>query len=86
MSPVWDTCLAQLALLDAGVAEDDPMVQQSTRWLVDQQILAGGDWQIQAKKTRPGGWAFEFHNDQYPDIDDSSEVIMALAAAPAAVQ
>ena len=81
MSPVWDTCLAQLALLDSGVAEDDSMVQQSTRWLLDQQILAGGDWQIQAKKTPPGGWAFEFHNDKYPDIDDVSEVIMALAGA-----
>ena len=81
MSPVWDTCLAQLALLDSGVAEDDSMVQESTRWLLDQQILAGGDWQIQAKKTPPGGWAFEFHNDKYPDIDDVSEVIMALAGA-----
>ena len=80
MSPVWDTCLAQLALLDAGVPEDDTMLQQSTRWLLDQQILAGGDWQIQAKNTRPGGWAFEFFNDQYPDIDDASEVLMALTA------
>ena len=80
MSPVWDTCLAQLALLDSGIAEEDSMVQQSTRWLVDQQILSGGDWQIQAKKTPPGGWAFEFHNDQYPDIDDASEVVMAVAA------
>ena len=81
MSPVWDTCLAQLALLESGVAEDDSMVQESTRWLVDQQILAGGDWQVQAKKAQPGGWAFEFYNDRYPDIDDVSEVIMALSAA-----
>ncbi len=81
ISPVWDTCLAQVALLDSGVAPDDPMVQQSTRWLLDKQILAGGDWQVRAPKTSPGGWAFEFHNDKYPDIDDSSEVIIALDLA-----
>jgi len=80
MSPVWDTCLAQLALMESGVAEDDPMVQRSTRWLLDQQILESGDWQVRAGDTPPGGWAFEFHNDHYPDIDDSSEVIMALAS------
>ena len=81
ISPVWDTCLAQVALLESGVAGDDPMVQKSSRWLMDNQILADGDWQVRAKDTPPGGWAFEFHNDKYPDIDDSSEVIIALALA-----
>ena len=81
ISPVWDTCLAQVALLESGVAADDPMVQKSGRWLMDNQILANGDWQVRAKDTPPGGWAFEFHNDKYPDIDDSSEVIIALALA-----
>lgn len=81
ISPVWDTCLVQLALLESGVAGDDPMIQKSTRWLLDEQILTGGDWQIRAKRARPGGWAFEFANDLYPDIDDTAEVIMALALA-----
>ena len=81
ISPVWDTCLAQVALLDSGMAPDDPLVQASTRWMLDKQILAGGDWQVQSKKTPPGGWAFEFHNDKYPDIDDSSEVLIALDLA-----
>ena len=81
ISPVWDTCLAQLALLESGVPGDDLMVQQSSRWLIDNQILAEGDWQVRAKGTPPGGWAFEFHNEKYPDIDDSSEVIIALALA-----
>lgn len=79
MSPVWDTCLVQLALLDSGVPESDPMVRLSTRWLLDRQILVSGDWQVRARKAKPGGWAFEFHNDHYPDIDDTSEVIMSLA-------
>ncbi|PKB59761.1 MAG: squalene--hopene cyclase, partial [SAR202 cluster bacterium Casp-Chloro-G2] len=78
VSPVWDTCLAQLALMDSGIAPDDPMVQTSARWLMDKQIFAGGDWQVRAKKTRPGGWSFEFDNQIYPDIDDASIVVMAL--------
>ena len=81
VSPVWDTCLAQVALLESGVEPDDPMVQRSTQWLVDNQILSEGDWAVKAKDTPPGGWAFEFHNNKYPDIDDSSEVIIALALA-----
>ena len=81
ISPVWDTCLAQVALLESGVAPDDLMVRKSTNWLVDNQILSEGDWQVRAKDTPPGGWAFEFHNEKYPDIDDSSEVIIALALA-----
>ena len=81
ISPVWDTCLAQVALLESGVRANDPMVQKSSRWLMDNQILADGDWQVRAKDIPPGGWAFEFHNDKYPDIDDSSEVIIALELA-----
>ena len=81
VSPVWDTCLVQLALLDSGVDADDSMVVNATQWLVDQQILTGGDWQVRVRDAQPGGWAFEFHNDLYPDIDDSSVVIMALDLA-----
>ena len=81
VSPVWDTCLIQIALLESGVPPGEPSVQKSTRWLLDKQIKNTGDWQVRAKKAAPGGWAFEFHNDKYPDIDDASEVIMALAQA-----
>ena len=81
VSPVWDTCLAQLALLESGVAPGDPMVRRSTNWLLDRQILDSGDWQVNARHAEPGGWAFEWHNKHYPDIDDTAEVIMALAAA-----
>ena len=81
ISPVWDTCLAQLALLESGVAPDDPMVQKSGLWLLDRQILAGGDWQVRTRDVAPGGWAFEFHNDLYPDIDDACIVVMSLMLA-----
>ena len=78
ISPVWDTCIAQLALLESGVAPDDPMVQSSARWLIRKQIFATGDWQIRNKETRPGGWSFEIDNLMYPDIDDAAIVVMAL--------
>ena len=82
ISPVWDTCLSQLALIESGAGPSSEMVQRSTRWLVEQQILDPGDWQVRAKHAEPGGWAFEFHNNRYPDIDDAAEVIIALNEAP----
>ena len=81
ISPVWDTCLAQIALTESGVAPNDPMIQKSTQWLLGQQILDPGDWKVRAKTAEPGGWAFEFQNVHYPDIDDAGEVILALAQA-----
>jgi squalene-hopene/tetraprenyl-beta-curcumene cyclase len=77
-SPVWDTGLALAALLDAGVPADDPAVLKATDWLVAEQILAGGDWQVRRPDLPPGGWAFEFANDTYPDTDDTAEIVLAL--------
>ena len=81
LSPVWDTCLVVIGLLDSGMDPGDPAIQKATRWMLKEQILTGGDWQVKVKKTPPGGWAFEFENDLYPDVDDVSEVIMALDGA-----
>src|SRR6266540_1211113 len=77
-SPVWDTGLALAALLDAGVPADDPVVLKATDWLLEEQILAGGDWQVRRPDLPPGGWAFEFANDNYPDTDDTAEIVLAL--------
>jgi squalene-hopene/tetraprenyl-beta-curcumene cyclase len=74
---VWDTALALLALTDAGVA-GDPAIVRAADWLMEQQILARGDWAIKRPRLDPGGWAFEFANANYPDIDDTAEVVMAL--------
>ena len=65
-------------LLEAGVSPEDPALRKAGDWLVRGQILTGGDWQVKASDIPPGGWAFEFHNNQYPDLDDTSEVVMAL--------
>ena len=79
MSPVWDTGLAAHAVLEAGVEEDDPMLEKTADWLVDRQILdVRGDWVENAPNLRPGGWAFQYWNAHYPDVDDTAVVVMAL--------
>jgi squalene-hopene/tetraprenyl-beta-curcumene cyclase len=81
MSPVWDTAWAVLALRQAGVPREDPRLQRAVRWLLEEQITAGGDWQMKCRGVECGGWAFEFENDSYPDIDDAAVVVLALLAA-----
>jgi squalene-hopene/tetraprenyl-beta-curcumene cyclase len=78
ISPVWDACLAVIALLDSGLSPDHLALQQAARWLLKEQVLAGGDWQVKNPRALPGGWSFEFENDCYPDVDDTAEVLIAL--------
>jgi squalene-hopene/tetraprenyl-beta-curcumene cyclase len=77
-SPVWDTALAITALLDAGVAADDPALVRAADWLIDEEVTVAGDWAVRRPGLTPGGWAFEFANDNYPDTDDTAEVVLAL--------
>ncbi|MFD9906696.1 squalene--hopene cyclase [Streptomyces sp. NPDC059063] len=77
-SPVWDTCLATIALADAGVPADHPQLVKAADWMLGEQIVRPGDWSVRRPHLTPGGWAFEFHNDNYPDIDDTAEVVLAL--------
>lgn len=77
ISPVWDTALTELALLDAGMPPTDPALQKVGHWLVQKQVKTGGDWQVK-NCCPPGGWAFEFVNTRYPDVDDSAVVLSAL--------
>ncbi|HWD09968.1 MAG TPA: squalene--hopene cyclase [Actinomycetota bacterium] len=77
-SPVWDTGLAMMALNDAGVPMDHPSLARAAEWLVGQEVRVTGDWAVKRPNLEPGGWAFEFENDNYPDIDDTAEVLMAL--------
>jgi len=82
LSPVWDTGLAAHALLEAGVRNDDPAMMKAFDWLVDRQILdVKGDWIDDRPDVRPGGWAFQYRNDYYPDVDDTAVVAMALHRA-----
>lgn len=77
-SPVWDSALALTALLDAEVSADDPAVVRATGWLLGEEIRVRGDWAVRRPSLPAGGWAFEFHNDTYPDTDDTAEVVLAL--------
>jgi len=77
-SPVWDTALAVVALADAGVSPEDPVLRRAGRWLLGEEITVPGDWTVRRPNLRPGGWAFEFANENYPDIDDTAEVVLAL--------
>jgi squalene-hopene/tetraprenyl-beta-curcumene cyclase len=83
-SPVWDTALALIALADAGVPRGDPALARAVDWLLGEEIRVRGDWAVRRPRLEPGGWAFEFANDHYPDIDDTAEVVLALRAAGAA--
>ena len=78
VSPVWDSAIAMVALEEAGVAPDDPALVKAADWILSKQILGPGDWQVKNKDAEPGGWAFEFRNDFYPDVDDTAFVLMAL--------
>ena len=79
ISPLWDTAIAMVSLEEAGLDAAHPALVTAARWLVDHQILGPGDWQVKNRKAAPGGWAFEFQNDFYPDVDDTAFVLMALS-------
>ena len=79
VSPVWDTALAAHAMMEAGhVAEAD----RGLAWLKPRQVLdVAGDWAEERPDVRPGGWAFQYNNDHYPDLDDTAVVVMAMDRA-----
>jgi squalene-hopene/tetraprenyl-beta-curcumene cyclase len=79
VSPIWDTGLAALALMEVEAPRDGAATGKAMDWLVSRQILSvKGDWADQRPDLRPGGWAFQYGNDYYPDVDDTAVVGMAL--------
>jgi squalene-hopene/tetraprenyl-beta-curcumene cyclase len=79
VSPVWDTSLALHSMLEAGFSADDPIIARASHWLRQRQILdVRGDWTANRGDVRPGGWAFQYWNDYYPDVDDTAVVVMGL--------
>jgi squalene-hopene/tetraprenyl-beta-curcumene cyclase len=77
-SPVWDTALALIALRDAGFPGDHHALARGADWLLGEEIRQRGDWSVRVPELEPGGWAFEFANVNYPDVDDTAEVLLAL--------
>ena len=81
-SPVWDTALAAHALLEAGTPQAEAAVSRGLEWLKPLQVLdVAGDWAAIKPDVRPGGWAFQYRNDHYPDLDDTAVVAMAMDRA-----
>jgi len=80
-SPVWDTALAVLALLDAGFDPGHEAVARGALWLAGREIRVRGDWSVRRPDLEPGGFPFEFANDNYPDVDDTAVVVLALRRA-----
>ncbi len=83
LSPIWDTALASHAMLEVSDREESVPAREALDWLVERQIIdADGDWTSKAAPgTRPGGWAFEYKNDHYPDVDDTAAVVCAMHRA-----
>ena len=79
LSPTWDTAIALHALLEAGAEHAE--VKDALDWLASKQISAPGDWRKRAPGVVSGGWAFQFNNPCYPDLDDTAMVASALDRA-----
>lgn len=79
-SPVWDTILTLLAFEDAGLSGEYPAeVERAVDWVLKRQVLVKGDWSVKLPDVAPGGWAFEYANNAYPDTDDTAVALIALA-------
>jgi len=78
VSPVWDTAWSLRALVESGVTPNHPNLIKGGEWLLNKQILDYGDWGVKNTEGKPGGWAFEYENRFYPDMDDSAVIVMTL--------
>jgi len=77
-SPIWDTALAVLGLRACGIPADHPQLAKAGEWMLAEEVTVKGDWSVRVPDVEPGGWAFEFDNDLYPDVDDAAVVCLAL--------
>ena len=77
-SPVWDTGLAVLALRACGASASHPALVKAGEYLLREEVTVKGDWAIRRPDLAPGGWAFEYENDLYPDVDDAAVIALAL--------
>ena len=77
-SPVWDTAISMIALVESGMRRNHPALVRASHWLISTEVRHGGDWQIKNPSAPIGGWPFEFYNDPYPDVDDTAMALLAL--------
>ncbi len=80
-SPVWDTAIGAYALAQSGSGTEEAL--RGLRWLLPREVRRKGDWAFKRPGAEPSGWAFEYSNEHYPDVDDTAMVLLALNAAGA---
>lgn len=78
LSPIWDTAINLIALAESGVPADDPALRRAAKWLLNKEVRVRGDWTHNNSHREASGWAFEYNNVYYPDVDDTAMVLMAL--------
>ncbi len=82
VSPIWDTALTAHAMLETGGEAAIGPAKHALDWLLPKQVLdVKGDWAVKRPELRPGGWAFQYNNAYYPDLDDTAVVVMAMDRA-----
>ncbi|BDG02223.1 squalene--hopene cyclase [Anaeromyxobacter oryzae] len=78
-SPVWDSILALIGLVDSSADPADPRLVATRRWIEAKQLVNDwGDWKVYAPEIPPGGWSFEYANTWYPDVDDTAAIVVGL--------
>lgn len=77
-SPIWDTGITAMALSESGIPQDDPRLQKAGQWLISKEVRVRGDWHVKNPHPVNSGWAFEYNNVYYPDVDDTWKVLLAL--------
>jgi squalene-hopene/tetraprenyl-beta-curcumene cyclase len=78
-SPVWDTALTMVSLVGSGLEPEHPALCKAAEWLLNKEVRTVGDWVVKNPEGKPGGWYFEYRNEFYPDVDDTFQVVTALA-------
>ncbi len=81
LSPIWDCAITAFALSESGIPKDDPRLQKAGAWIISKEVTDHrGDWKHKNPTPITSGWAFEFSNKFYPDVDDTFKVLLALGA------
>jgi squalene-hopene/tetraprenyl-beta-curcumene cyclase len=78
VSPIWDTTWSMVALAEAGVPPEHDTLTKACDWLLEREIVKPGDWTKRNPQIPAGGWAFEYNNRFYPDLDDTATALMAI--------
>jgi squalene-hopene/tetraprenyl-beta-curcumene cyclase len=79
LSPIWDSAITAFALVESGIPADHPQLQKAGEWILSKEVKDfRGDWKYKNPTPVTSGWAFEYNNKYYPDVDDTFKVLLAL--------